>query len=116
MPSREVVQHFEDVVKEATGEGPVQEITTETPQSLITKHKCLAARPSAQSCPQHYDDGRLQPDQNRVQSTGARTPFSIAAEIEAQVAATKARRESEAKDREKAEAEAKAKHEIESLQ
>ena len=27
MPSREVVQHFEDVVKEATGEGPVQEIT-----------------------------------------------------------------------------------------
>ncbi|EEU42114.1 uncharacterized protein NECHADRAFT_86032 [Fusarium vanettenii 77-13-4] len=97
MPSREVVQHFEDIAKEATGEGPIQEITTETPQGLITKHKCLAARPNAQSCPQHYDDGRLQANQNRVQSTGARTPFSIAAEIEAQVAATKARRESEAK-------------------
>ncbi|KAL2670619.1 hypothetical protein Neosp_014407 [[Neocosmospora] mangrovei] len=79
MPSREVVQHFEDISKEATGEGPIQEITT-------------------------------------VQSTGARTPFSIAAEIEAQVAATKARRESEAMDREKAEAKAKAKREAETHQ
>ncbi|RSM07814.1 hypothetical protein CEP52_005020 [Fusarium oligoseptatum] len=87
MPSREVVQRFEGAAKEATGEGPIQEITSE-----------------------HYNDGRLQPDQDRVQSTGARTPFSIAAEIEAQVAATKARRESEAKEREKAEAETKAKH------
>ncbi|RSL81873.1 hypothetical protein CEP51_005557 [Fusarium floridanum] len=109
MPSREVVQRFEGAAKEATGEGPIQEITSETPQGLITKHKCLAARPNAQSCPEHYNDGRLQPDQDRVQSTGARTPFSIAAEIEAQVAATKARRESEAKEREKAEAETKTK-------
>ncbi|KAF4981875.1 hypothetical protein FZEAL_2395 [Fusarium zealandicum] len=98
MPTREVLNQFEASSAEAKGEGPLQGPMTDAPQSLITMHECLAARPNAQPCSSHYHDGRLQPDQDRVRSTGARTPGSLAREIQAQVIVTKARRESEAKE------------------
>ncbi|KAF4465325.1 hypothetical protein FALBO_7837 [Fusarium albosuccineum] len=97
MPTREFVEQLAATSSDAKGEGPLQSATAEAPQSLVTKHECLAARPNAQPCPHSCHDGRLQPGEDRVRSTGARTPCSLAAEIEAQVAATTARKESEAK-------------------
>ncbi|KAH6995039.1 hypothetical protein EDB80DRAFT_156388 [Ilyonectria destructans] len=87
MPTREVLSQFAQSESEATGLGPVQDTTDPTPQSLLERHQNLAARannptyhPAAPS-----NNGATQASQDRVRSTGARTPSSLAAEIEAQI-------------------------------
>ncbi|KAM5372185.1 hypothetical protein ACJZ2D_007585 [Fusarium nematophilum] len=98
MPTQEVVRQFAASSSDAKGEGPLPDKTVDAPQSLKTKQECLAARPNTQTCRHPVHDGRLQPDEDRVHSTGARTPCSLAAETEAQVAHNKARRESRAEE------------------
>ncbi|KAH7141377.1 hypothetical protein B0J13DRAFT_623741 [Dactylonectria estremocensis] len=70
MPSNEVLHQFGQSEPDATGIGPVQDTTDRTPQGLLEMHRKLAAKPNSS---------------DRVRSTGARSPASLAAEIEAQI-------------------------------
>ncbi|KAK7426472.1 hypothetical protein QQZ08_007067 [Neonectria magnoliae] len=72
MPTREVVSQFAQAESQALGEGPVQDSTDPTPQSLLDKHHNLAARPN-NAAAQNFapsDNGTLKTEQHR---TGAQT-------------------------------------------
>ncbi|KAG7417094.1 hypothetical protein DER46DRAFT_159609 [Fusarium sp. MPI-SDFR-AT-0072] len=93
MPTQEVLNQWEASSPTTKSEGPLQG-TSNPPQSLVSKHECFAARPNAEICPT-YNDGRLALDQDRVRSSGARTPGSIHADIVAQIEAKRERKASE---------------------
>ncbi|KAL6920915.1 hypothetical protein ACHAPO_009517 [Fusarium lateritium] len=95
MPTREVLDQWEATSPTAKGEGPLQGRTTPA-QSLVSTHECFAARPNAEGCTHPCHDGRLEPGQDRVRNSGARTPNSIHADIIAQIEAKRERKESEA--------------------
>ncbi|KAF4344368.1 hypothetical protein FBEOM_1762 [Fusarium beomiforme] len=99
MPTREVLNQWEASSPTAKRAGPLQG-TSNTPQSLVDKHECFVARPSAEACPS-YNDGRLALDQDRVRNSGARTPGSIHADIVAQIEAKRERKASEEAEKEK---------------
>ncbi|KAG4253346.1 hypothetical protein FPRO03_07306 [Fusarium proliferatum] len=107
MPTQEVLSQWEASSPTTRSEGPLQG-TSNPPQSLVSKHECFAARPTAEVCPT-CNDGRLALDQDRVRNNGARTPGSIHADIVAQIEAKRERKTSEEaeKDKEKAEVEEK---------
>ncbi|EKJ74684.1 hypothetical protein NXS19_002592 [Fusarium pseudograminearum] len=95
MPTKEVLDQWEAISPTAKGEGPLQG-RTDPAQSLVSTHECFAARPNAEGCTHPCHDGRLEPDQDRVRNSGARTPNSIHADIVAQIEAKRERKESEA--------------------
>ncbi|KAJ4263021.1 hypothetical protein NW762_006634 [Fusarium torreyae] len=118
MPTQEVLNQWEASSPTAKGEGPLLGTTDrlfpplplhvvrtdhafEAPQSLISMHECLAARPNAEGCEHRCTDGRLGPDQDRVRNNGARTPCSLHADILAQIEAKQERRASEATENNK---------------
>ncbi|VTT61088.1 unnamed protein product [Fusarium fujikuroi] len=111
MPTQEVLNQWEASSPTTRSEGPLQG-TSNPPQSLVSKHECFAARPTAEVCPT-CNDGRLALDQgfqqDRVRNNGARTPGSIHADIVAQIEAKRERKASEEaeKDKKKAEVEEK---------
>ncbi|RBA13711.1 hypothetical protein FPRO05_02504 [Fusarium proliferatum] len=107
MPTQEVLSQWEASSPTTRSEGPLQG-TSNPAQSLVSKHECFAARPTAEVCPT-CNDGRLALDQDRVRNNGARTPGSIHADIVAQIEAKQERKASEEaeKDKKKAEAEEK---------
>lgn len=51
MPTREVLPHFSSK-PHATGDGPINEHADHVPQSLIDRHKNLAARPNKTTSPE----------------------------------------------------------------
>ncbi|RKL41233.1 hypothetical protein BFJ72_g5661 [Fusarium proliferatum] len=104
MPTQEVLSQWEASSPTTRSEGPLQG-TSNPPQSLVSKHECFAARPTAEIWRRKAKGFQ----QDRVRNNGARTPGSIHADIVAQIEAKRERKTSEEaeKDKEKAEVEEK---------
>ncbi|KAH6889733.1 hypothetical protein B0T10DRAFT_561318 [Thelonectria olida] len=100
MPTREVLSYFSNAGPQATGVGPIYEHIDHIPQSLLDRHNNLAAKPNKSTC-FSPDARRTTPEeQDRVRSTGARTPGSLAAEIRAQIKHRADEKEKKNKDKE----------------
>ncbi|CAM1502718.1 Fc.00g074940.m01.CDS01 [Cosmosporella sp. VM-42] len=100
MTTPEVTRHLSKSEPSTTGEGPVPEGTGDVSQGLMDKHFNLAAKPNdATDRPLEDHDqpyvNEPEPRQDRVMSTGARTPNSLVAEIEALVERNAVKRNSE---------------------
>ncbi|KAK3179263.1 hypothetical protein K4F52_009298 [Lecanicillium sp. MT-2017a] len=93
MTTPEVASQLAESEKHLTpGTGPLQggDITA-PPQSLVDKHHNLAATALAETPPTNQEPVQIQTRTSRVFSTGARTPGSLATEIQAQVDQNEAR-------------------------